>query len=301
MCIFRPAIVLGLLLSGPSVWLNDKAVSWGKPGMQRVILRSFEEIVYRRLSANRSFNNEKGFAIHVQGVEDRWLIKPNIWMFSGKELQTITAERARISIDPESDKLIIELVDFTMDSGGVRQVKWQGSFPMEVPLDFASQSGSSTASPSQYSISEIPIELAKQNSQNDRRREKLATRFSIALATGRYSEVQDPKSHQLSSEVLDTERRLARLKTEPMRRWALGFSCLAFVWMGVPMAILIRSADYWWTFGICFIPILLIYYPLFGLALEFAKDGSWPAVTLWIGNVALALIGTWMMGKIVKT
>jgi lipopolysaccharide export system permease protein len=301
MCIFRPAILLGLLLSGPSVWLNDKAVSWGRPGMQQVILRSFEEIVYRGLSANHSFNNDKGFAIHVQSVEDRWLIKPNIWMFSEQELRTITAERARISIDPESDKLIIELIDSTVDIAGSKQINWPGSLKLEVPLDFASKSGSAKASPSQYSINQIPEELARQSAENDRRREKLATRFSLALASGRYTDIYDGTTAQLNADLSDTQRRLARLKTEPMRRFALGFSCLAFVWMGVPMAILIRSSDYWWTFGVCFIPILLIYYPLFGLALEFAKDGTWPAVTLWLGNVALALLGTWMMLKIIKT
>ena len=30
MCIFRPAVILGFVLSVPSVWLNDMAVSWAK-------------------------------------------------------------------------------------------------------------------------------------------------------------------------------------------------------------------------------------------------------------------------------
>lgn len=301
MRVFRPAIILGVMLSLPSFWLNDKAVSWGNPGVQRVILRSFEEIVYRSLSANRSYNNDKGFAIHVQGVKDRWLIKPNIWMFGNNELRTITAEKARISIDPATDKLVIELIDSNVDIAGVKQVVWPGQLQLEVPLDFASHKGTSSKRASQLSISEIPVELDKQIAENDRRREKLATRFSIALASGRYADVNDAKTVHLSLELTNTEKNLARLKTEPMRRWAQGFSCLAFVWMGVPMAILIRSADYWWTFGVCFVPIMLIYYPLFGLALEFSKDGTWPAVTLWLGNVALALIGTWLMMKIIRT
>ena len=170
-----------------------------------------------------------------------------------------------------------------------------------MPLDVASRNGSAHASPSQYSISQIPGELASQNALNQRRKERLATRFSVALASGRYSELQDFNTQVLIGELADTERRLARLKTEPMRRWALGFSCLAFVWMGVPMAVLIRSADYWWTFGVCFIPVLLVYYPIFGLALEFSKDGTWPAVSLWLGNVTLALIGSWLMRAVVKT
>lgn len=301
MCIFRPVVVLGVLISVPSVWLNDLAVSWAKPAMQLVILRSFEEIIYRGLSSKKAYNSEKGFAIHVQEVKDRWLIKPNIWMQSESQLQTITAERAKISIDPIEDKMVIELIDAFISRDGHEQIRYWGSLLVEMPLDLAAKSGTNSTSPSQYSISQIPRELSLQNGLNDRRREKLATRYSIALASGRFVSLNDATSQTLGAEVADTEKKLSRLKTEPMRRWALGFSCLAFVWMGVPMAILIRSADYWWTFGVCFIPILLIYYPIFGLSLEFSKDGTWPASSLWLGNVTLALIGTWLMRKVVKT
>ena len=301
MCVFRPVVVLGVLISVPSVWLNDLAVSWAKPAMQLVILRSFEEIIYRGLSSKKAYNSEKGFAIHVQEVKDRWLIKPNIWMQSENQLRTITAERAKISIDPIDDKMIIELIDAFVTRDGHEQIRWPDSLIIEMPLDLAAKSGTNSTSPSQYSISQIPRELSLQNGLNDRRREKLATRYSIALASGRFVSLNDETSRTLGAEVAETEKKLSRLKTEPMRRWALGFSCLAFVWMGVPMAILIRSADYWWTFGVCFIPILLIYYPIFGLSLEFSKDGTWPASSLWLGNVALALIGTWLMRKVVKT
>ena len=301
MCIFRPAVALGAFLSVPSVWLNDVAVSWAKPAVKMIILRSLEEIIYRGLSSKKSYNSERGFAIHVQEVKDHWLIKPKIWMQSDSQLKTIVAEAARISIDRNEDKMVIELVDFFVDINGQKQITSPQSEIIEMPLDLATKGGSKELSPSQYSIGQIPSELSRQNSQNNRRREKLATRFAIALTSGRYVSLTDGASQNLKNEIAETERRLARLKTEPMRRWALGFSCLAFVWMGVPLAILVRSADYWWTFGICFIPILLIYYPIFGLSLEFAKDGTWPAPSLWLANITLALIGTWLMRKIVKT
>ena len=197
--------------------------------------------------------------------------------------------------------MIIELIDAFVTRDGHEQIRWPDSLIIEMPLDLAAKSGTNSTSPSQYSISQIPRELSRQNGFNDRRREKLATRYSIALASGRYASLNDATSQTLGAEVAETERKLSRLKTEPMRRWALGFSCLAFVWIGVPMAILIRSADYWWTFGVCFVPILLIYYPIFGMSLEFSKDGTWPASSLWLGNITLALMGTWLMRKVVKT
>lgn len=304
MCIFRPAVVLGFLLSVPSVWINDMAVSWAKPTIERVILRSLEEIIYKGLSTKKTYNSERGFAIHVQEVKDRWLIKPNIWMQSDTQLRTIIAERAKISIDPTKDKMFIELVDWQVvlvDGSGQKEARIPDSEIIEIPLNLAAKNGASSMRPAHYSIGQIPAELSRQNGINDRRREKLATRQAIALASGRYINLNDGIAQTIVLEMANTEDRLARLKTEPMRRWSQGFSCLAFVWIGVPMAILIRSADYWWTFGVCFVPILLIYYPIFGLTLEFSKDGTWPAATLWLSNITLILIGTWQMRKVIRT
>ena len=66
---------------------------------------------------------------------------------------------------------------------------------------------------------------------------------------------------------------LYRLDLVPWRRWANGFSCLFFVMVGAPFAIRLRNADMWTTFGLCFLPILLVYYPLLMYGLDRAKSG----------------------------
>jgi len=303
MRIFRPVWFLGLVVSLPSVWLNDQAVSWARPGMQQVVLRSIEEILYPALKTHKAYTSEKGFSIHVEDVQDRWLIKPTIWMFSGSggQLITIQSEKARISVNLERDLLTLELVNSHVDVNQDKQLILNRPEVIELPLLQASKSGSASTSPSNYAMSEIPSELAMQKELNDRRREQLATNFSFAMGTGRYTSLNESLPNHLKHQIQETDKRVSKLKTEPMRRWSLGFSCLAFVWMGVPMAILIRSADYWWSFGLCFIPILLIYYPLFGLALELSKKGTWPAASLWLGNLVLAIVGAWLMRKIIRT
>jgi lipopolysaccharide export system permease protein len=238
----------------------------------------------------------------VEDVQDKWLIKPTIWMFSGNssELITIHSEKARIAVNLDKDLLTIELVDSFVDVDRDKQMKWNGSQTIELPLNKASKAGSTSSSPTSFSMVEIPQQLRAHDEENERRREQLAANFSFAVGSGRYIAFNDPMNQHIQHMVYETESRMARFRTEPMRRWALGFSCLAFVWMGVPLAILIRSADYWWSFGLCFIPILLVYYPVFGLALELSKKGTWPAVTLWLGNVVLAAIGTWLMRKVTR-
>ncbi len=300
--IIYPVLALGLIISIPSVWLNDMAMSWGKPGIDRVVLRSVEEVVYSMLRTHRSYTTAQGLSIHVQDVEDRWLVQPTIIIFNettGKPM-TISAERAKISIDAEKDQLIIELKNSHGEINNEQSTRFRipGVERIPLPLTQASKTGQ-YVSPSQFSIGQIPAELSKQAEQNDRRGEQLACEFAMGLVSGRFESLDNQRIKTLQAELNETQKRLARLKLEPQRRLAQGFTCLFFVWMGVPLSILIRSADYWWTFGLCFIPILLTYYPLFGLALDRVKDGSWPAISLWLGNAALLFIGTYLMRKVI--
>jgi lipopolysaccharide export system permease protein len=118
--------------------------------------------------------------------------------------------------------------------------------------------------------------------------------------SGRFDRLDNPTSHHLLWQLEDGERRLSKLRTEPWRRWAMGFSCFFFIWLGIPLAISMKSADYWTSFGACFLPILLIYYPLFALGLDRAKNGIWPAYSVWLGNLILFVFGLWLMRRIYR-
>ena len=47
--LLQPAIVFAALLSPAAVYISDLAVSWGRPGVNRVVLMSIEDIAYRVL------------------------------------------------------------------------------------------------------------------------------------------------------------------------------------------------------------------------------------------------------------
>jgi len=91
---------------------------------------------------------------------------------------------------------------------------------------------------------------------------------------------------------------LSKLHTEPWRRWAQGFSCLCFVLVGAPLAIIARTADYWTTFGICFLPTMVLYYALFILGFEQSKSGAWPPYAVWLGNLVLIGIGISLIDRV---
>ena len=303
--VIRPMMILGLLVSLPSVWINDLAVSWAQPGMEQVVLRSIKEIIYNRLRTRRSYENDKGFTVHVQEVQGDWLIRPTIFCFdevTGKPT-TITAERAQIFKDPDQDQLILEMVNSKGETSHSNATRFNipGSERFNMSLNRASQKGGDSARPSQFAMKQIPDEVDKQLKHNDRITETMAIQISMGLGMGRYNQLSEASLQSMAVQIEENRKRLTRLELEPYRRWSFGFACFFFVWIGVPFAILNKSADYAWTFGMCFIPIMLMYFPLFGLALDRAKDGAWPASTLWIGNAFLFFVGTWLRYRVVNS
>jgi lipopolysaccharide export system permease protein len=66
------------------------------------------------------------------------------------------------------------------------------------------------------------------------------------------------------------------------------------------MAIRLRHAEILAIFFVCFLPILIVYYPLMVVSVGQAKDGVVPPPAVWLGNVVLALWGFWLLRRVVR-
>ena len=82
-----------------------------------------------------------------------------------------------------------------------------------------------------------------------------------------------------------------RLLAEPQRRLANGFGCLCFALVGVPVALLRRSGDIMSVFFVCFLPILLFYYPLLMVGESLARQGVYPQCSVWLADSTMFLAG----------
>jgi lipopolysaccharide export system permease protein len=200
-------------------------------------------------------------------------------------------------MDPVNEKLQIELVDSEV-SWGEAVSAIPGKFQYEINLSDATRKGTKSGHPSELPMRQIPAEMATLRDGIAYTEEILAARAAMGLAIGKYEWLDDQRTHEALRTVSLGKSRITRLNSEPWRRWASGFSCFCFVWVGIPLAIWMRSADYWTSFGACFMPILLVYYPVFAIGMGHAKDGTWPPVSVWMGNALLLLIGAWWMRKI---
>jgi lipopolysaccharide export system permease protein len=295
-----PTFFFSAVLSIATVWLNDIAVSWGRSGMRRVVIESVEEVAYARLAQQKSFAT-KNFAINVKAVEGRKLIRPT-FTFQPRSLEepgfTVTAAVAELRADTVADTLTVVFEDAEWEMG--RSGGRVPYFERELPLSEATRKGSEGGSPSNMPMNEIPLDIEQQQQNIARWNEEMAAEAAFNMLSGDFSALDQNTWQPLMGRVREAENRIIRLHMEPQRRWANGFSCLCFVMVGAPLAVLLRNSDFLKTFFVCFLPILVVYYPLLIFSLDRAKSGSVPSFTVWLGNAIMAACGCWLAGKMVR-
>ncbi|MEM7475233.1 MAG: LptF/LptG family permease [Planctomycetota bacterium] len=300
--IISPILIACFLLSLLAVWINDVAISWGRPGINRVIMHSIEQVVYGFLSTQGNYTSERGLSIHVHGLsQEGELLSPTITFIPKNSSVpiSISAKTAKLTVDPEKDVLRIEVNDSLTQAGKATAIH-PGKRVHEVGLSEATKKGTSNGHPSEVPIRLIGFEKQKETQKIHHTRQQLASLSAMGLGIGKYDWLDSEATRRDLSQIQIAENRISRLSLEPWRRWAQGFSCFCFVWVAIPFAIWLKSADHWTSFGACFMPILLIYYPVFAVGLGNAKDGSWPPFTVWLGNVVLLLVGAFWLRKLYR-
>ncbi len=301
MVMIWPTLILATVVSFAAVVINDVAVSWGHGGVDRVILGSAEEIAYGRLRTKRTFSNDN-VSITVRRVEGKRLIQPTVLIFdSDRDAPlTITADEAEIHADFQKQAIIIRFVNADVAAGESLSITHPGVLEWPVSLAAFSGRGEGSRSPSNYSLREIGPSKTRQREEIDRLQQEMTADAAFALMSGRSFDLSQAVWHERERRLYGAQETLHRLYTEPHRRWANGFSCLCFVMLGAPMAIRRRQGEFWGSFFACFLPILLIYYPMLVGTVDYAKDGVFPPQMVWLGNFVLAGWGVWLMQRVIK-
>ena len=296
MSLIWPNLALAFVLSVGVVWLNDVAVSWGRLGTQRVILDSVEQIAYGMLRTHHSYASKR-FSINVKGVDGERLIRPSVTLHLSDQQPpaVIAAEEAVLQCDPENNRLRIFLTNGDVTYGKNRQFVFPDTQVIHVPLWAASRKGDEGDRPSDTALRQIPQKRKELQEVIRHIERSLATEAAYQMLTGDFDGLKDPEWDVRYANLEQAQSQLHRLNTEPWRRWANGFSCLVFVMVGAPLAIQLRNSDVWTSFAACFLPTLVVYYPLLAYGVKFAKSGEWPPFSVWLGNVVFLAVGWWLM------
>jgi lipopolysaccharide export system permease protein len=261
---------------------------------------SVEEIIYGRLRQHRSYSAPQ-ISINVKNVVGKDLIRPTLsYQPETGDPVTVSAEKATMHADAAKGVLTITCRNGTLSVGDVKAV-FPDELTREIPLDTVSRKGATSTSPSEIAMADFPRARAEQLRRIESFEETAAAKKAIAILSGRLDMTMPIHTESEQHAVKVETARLHRIIMEPWRRWANGFSCLCFVLVGAPMAIRMRNADFLTSFFLCFLPILLVYYPVFLFGVSQAKSGAVPPLAVWTGNVLVTLWGVWLMRSVIRT
>jgi lipopolysaccharide export system permease protein len=295
--IVLPALAIAFLLSLFAVWVNDVSFAWSHWGIERVVLQSTDKIIYGKLKNEGSIQGKDNrYSIEVQGVEGRKLIRPIITYYDDdNKFIKMIAEEAELYIQPELHKLGVVLYRGSGTREGIFHFKFDATQEFAIPLKSPEDIAKSSGNPSHLYLRQINGEIEKQARDLEQLKQSHSIRACSQMITGDLVGLTNMAWKKRNTELRDAKFRLDRLHLVPHRRWANGFSCFAFAMIGIPVALKLKTANYATTFGICFLPILFIYYPLFMFGLNGAKMGTLPPYGAWIGNLACVSIGLVLM------
>ncbi len=123
----------------------------------------------------------------------------------------------------------------------------------------------------------------------------------MAFASGRIDTIDWGKVDWAFRDYGDWVRRCNEFETERHLRVSMAFGSFLFVLLGAPVGILFAKRDFLSAFMTCFLPIIGIYYPLMLFGTNLSKEGHRaPVVSLWIGNVLLAVLAGLVLPSVVK-
>ncbi|KAA5543715.1 YjgP/YjgQ family permease [Roseiconus nitratireducens] len=294
-----PAIVITSCLSLATVGLINVAFTWGFNGIQDVVISSVERIAYDVLEREHSFKHDK-ISMVVRDVQGRKLVEPviNIQRPDG-EMITINARTAELRYDPESEGIELSITNGMAKLGDKAAFHFPNTLKQVIPVGTTPDDDLLTAHPSHMPMHDLPKASIRQQ-QDIRRRECEATvHVAFDLLRSRPEAISNADAQNRQRALSSSRKRLHRLDTEMHRRWASGFTCLAIAMIGIPLAIRMKASDMMATFGTVFLPTVLVYYPVFALTLDMAKDGRLAAHDVWIANLLCIGISVIMMRKLV--
>ena len=282
-----PALFLGGLLSAGSLMLTDQAIPWSVGNIRRVVALATEDIVLDMLKTHNELAlPQAGMSISVRGVSGHTLQRPIVRFNSaGGTPVTAQAREARLEVDASQGRILLKLTDCHLDIPGRGSI-WLAEETRALPLP----GGFNRAKPRHMSIETLKRKLRDEELRQQDLEDQQAIQACFHMTTGNFAGWN-------SDDAISKRSRLslathAKLRTEMHSRIAFSSSCFFFVLVGAPLAISQARRQVLTNFLVCFLPIIILYYPIVILCMSQSRSGSVdPAWAMWSGNLLLLLAG----------
>lgn len=298
MSLLVPSLFFGAVMSVGSLLLTDQVIPWAESKIERIVASGMKDIVLDLLRSQNQITID-GYAISVWNVtEDGKLIRPTFrYAPKGKQRLTAQAQEAELArFDLEQQQVVVKFSRVQLDVPGQGR-SWAEEFEHPFPL----QIGNQAPKPRHINVRELRNELDSLNAQQEKLRNRREIETAFALATGNFKVLQNGSLNAIDKRLSENRKKYHGQRTEVQLRFAMACSCFFFVLVGSPYAVLQARRQFLTNFMVCFLPILLVYYPLVLLAKNLSSTGTTdPAWAMWIANMLVAIAGLFVLRRVTQ-
>ena len=301
-----PAIFLGVILSAALLYLSYKPIPRANTMAKLVIYKNMEEMFYKFLKKDRQFDNVRWpFLIKVRDVQGKLMIDA---MFkhrvSGPQNQNtfdmvVQAKRAVIHFDTPGGfaRVYLEGAEITNPREDVSLIN--GQF-LDIPIP-SNNDAMNEKRTQEWTTPEMTKEQASFRRLIEKERQRQAMTAALRIGSGRIKSVNWGDVQRAFIDYGFWTQKHDEYETEKQMRIALACGSFFFVLLGAPVGILFAKGDFLSAFITCFVPIIVLYYPLTLLAVNLGKDGILnPTIALWGGNTLLAILAGFVLPPIIR-
>jgi lipopolysaccharide export system permease protein len=297
-----PGLFAGVLMAAGIMALQYKVIPATHEMLRTQVLGDVDDLLYAQLQKQGCLKHPKmPFAIWVRQVQGRRLIDAIFKKRDEKGSGYVMAARARearLHFDPATSKICVDMSYVSTygehDSLGGNAI--EPKYEVELPNGIFG--GDYERRPNDLSWPDLL------NRREELRAEAAAAQ-ETAVQTTPPESLSPEKKKEWTSSLNYAAFRKARerngVEAEVQMRPALAVGCLCFVLIGAPVGIWISRADYLSTFVSCFLPTIIVYYPLLLAGTNMAKDGRLaPAVGLWMANAVVGGIALLLYARLLR-
>ena len=292
-----PAFILGAVLSLGTLLLTDLFVPWARYRIEAVITAEMEEIFLDVLRTHNQFHDaSKGLAITVGRIEGRKLINPTFrYGLQNGQSALIAAREATIQFDLRNQQVLLDLHQGHVETpNGITLGFEHEQRPFPMPID-----SKGPTAPRNISIQNIRRELEEIQAESSRLRQRQVIATAFSLSTGEFGELRPDGAQAIERKLNGNIERGQKLNTEIHSRIALACSCFCFALVGSPFAIQQGKRQFLTSFALCFLPILLLYYPSVLLTMNLSREGLLnPVWGMWVGNAGMMVASGYLLRAI---
>ncbi len=298
MQLLLPAFLLGTVLAIGSFGLLNYAIPWGVSNIERIVTQALEEIFFDVLSTQHYFSNpNEGYTITVRDVKNRTLLDATIRYRRNHQQITVCAEAARIHFDLEAKHILVHLKNV---SGGGGDSDFSGEmknselrFPLELQLENVASRN--------LTMDTLRREIMRAEIDQKRLATEKNMKAAMILFTGDFQQLAGDQVSSLDKQQKRVVKDKLQYQAEIHSRFSMSASCWFFAFLGGPFAMLQARRQFITSFIICFMPILVIYYPVMFLMMNLCKTGTLdPWWAMWVPNLIIGVAGFLVLRKVVQ-